>query len=133
MGRVIGDDGMERIEVGELGLGRAFSRFQGWLLQLRQRGIVLAVCSKNDDAVAREPFLKHPEMVLRLGDIAMFVANWGDKATNIREIREVIDVDYSAMVFLDDNPVERALVKQSFPTMAVPELPPDPCQYLSYL
>lgn len=132
-GGVIGDDGMERIEVGELGLGRAFSRFQGWLLQLRQRGIVLAVCSKNDDAVAREPFLKHPEMVLRLGDIAMFVANWGDKATNIREIREVIDVDYSAMVFLDDNPVERALVKQSFPTMAVPELPPDPCQYLSYL
>jgi predicted enzyme involved in methoxymalonyl-ACP biosynthesis len=72
-------------------------------------------------------------MVLRLGDIAMFVANWRDKASNIREIRDVIDVDYSAMVFLDDNPVERALVKESFPTMAVPELPPDPCQYLSYL
>jgi FkbH-like protein len=132
-GGVIGDDGLDRIQLGELGLGPAFSRLQGWLKLLKERGVVLAVCSKNEDAVAREPFLKHPEMKLRLEDIAVFVANWTDKATNIRSIREVIDVDYGAMVFLDDNPAERALVRESFPAMTVPDLPADPCEYLPYL
>lgn len=132
-GGVIGDDGVDRIQIGDLGLGPAFSRLQGWLKQLKERGIVLAVCSKNDDAVAREPFLRHPEMKLRLADIAVFVANWKDKATNIRSITEIIDVDYSSIVFLDDNPAERALVRESFPAMTVPELPADPCEYLPYL
>ncbi len=132
-GGVIGDDGLDRIQIGELGLGTAFSRFQGWIKQLKDRGIVLAVCSKNEDANAREPFLKHPDMVLRLEDIAVFVANWKDKATNIRAIREIVEVDFSAMVFLDDNPAERALVRESFPTMSVPELPADPCEYVSFL
>lgn len=132
-GGVIGDDGLERIQIGDLGLGLAFSRFQAWIKQLQERGIALAVCSKNDEANAREPFLKHPEMVLRMEDIAVFVANWNDKASNIRKIREIIDVDFSAIVFLDDNPAERALVRESFPTMSVPELPPDPCEYVSFL
>ena len=122
-GGVIGDDGLDRIQLGDLGLGPAFSRLQGWLKQLKERGIVLAVCSKNEDAAAREPFLKHPEMKLRLEDIAVFVANWADKATNIRSIKDIIDVDYGAMVFLDDDPAERALVRESFPAMTVPELP----------
>ena len=103
------------------------------LKQLRDRGIVLAVCSKNDEANAREPFLKHPDMVLRLEDIAVFAANWEDKASNIRRIKSIIDIDYGAMVFLDDNPAERALVRESFPTMTVPELPEDPSEYVSYL
>jgi FkbH-like protein len=132
-GGVIGDDGLDHIQIGELGLGVAFSQFQGWLKQLKDRGMVLAVCSKNEDATAREPFIKHPEMVLRLDDIAVFVANWKDKATNIRAIKEVVDVDFSATVFLDDNPVERALVRESFPSMTVPELPVDPCEYVSFL
>jgi FkbH-like protein len=132
-GGVIGDDGLDRIQIGELGLGMAFSRFQGWIKQLKDRGIVLAVCSKNEDAIAREPFLKHPDMVLHLQDIAVFIANWKDKATNIRAIREIVDVDFSAMVFLDDNPAERALVRESFPTMSVPEMPADPCEYVSFL
>src|SRR6185437_13261102 len=75
-GGVIGDDGMDRIQIGDLGLGLAFTAFQAWIKQLRDRGIVLAVCSKNDEANAREPFEKHPDMVLRLADIAVFMANW---------------------------------------------------------
>lgn len=132
-GGVVGDDGIDRIQIGDLGLGPAFTAFQSWLKQLRDRGIVLAVCSKNDDANAREPFLKHPDMVLRLDDIAVFVANWEDKATNIRRIKSIIDIDYSAMMFLDDNPAERQLVRESFPTLLVPELPEDPVEYVSYL
>src|SRR5581483_107894 len=132
-GGVVADDGLDRIQIGELGLGPAFTAFQSWLKQLRDRGIVLAVCSKNDDANAREPFLKHPDMVLRLEDIAVFVANWEDKANNIRRIKSVIDIDFGAMVFLDDNPAERHLVRESFPTMTVPELPEDPSEYVSYL
>jgi FkbH-like protein len=132
-GGVIADDGMERIQIGDLGLGPAFTALQSWLRQMRDRGIVLAVCSKNDDANAREPFLKHPDMVLRLDDIAVFVANWQDKATNIRHIKRIVDVDYGAMAFLDDNPAERALVRESFPALRVPEMPEDPSEYVSYL
>ena len=132
-GGVIGDDGLERIQLGELGLGPAFVAFQSWLKQLRDRGIVLAVCSKNTDAIAREPFLSHPDMVLKLEDIAVFMANWEDKATNIRRIKSIIDIDYSAMIFLDDNPAERQLVRESFPTMQVPDLPADPSEYVACL
>jgi len=132
-GGVIGDDGLDRIQIGDLGLGPAFVAFQSWLKQLRDRGIVLAVCSKNDEANAREPFIKHPEMVLRLEDIAVFMANWEDKATNIRRIKSIIDIDYGAMMFLDDNPVERQLVRESFPAMLVPDLPEDPCEYATSL
>jgi len=132
-GGVIGDDGLDRIQVGELGLGPAFTAFQSWLKQLRDRGIVLAVCSKNDEANAREPFLKHPDMLLHLEDIAVFMANWDDKATNIRRIKNIIDIDYGAMMFLDDNPAERQLVRESFPTMIVPELPADPSEYVTCL
>jgi len=132
-GGVVGDDGLDRIQIGDLGLGPAFTAFQSWLKQLRDRGIVLAVCSKNDEANAREPFLKHPDMVLRLEDIAVFLANWEDKATNIRRIKSIIDVDYGAMLFLDDNPAERQLVRESFPTMQVPELPEDPAEYLAFM
>ena len=132
-GGVIGDDGMDRIQIGELGLGRAFSSFQSWLKLMKDRGIVLAVCSKNEDANAREPFLKHPEMILRLDDIAVFVANWNDKASNIRFIKSIIDIDFGAMAFLDDNPVERQLVRESFPRMIVPELPEDPSEYVTFL
>ncbi|MDB6017062.1 MAG: hypothetical protein JWR19_1551 [Pedosphaera sp.] len=132
-GGVVADDGLDRIQIGELGLGPAFTAFQSWLKQLRDRGIVLAVCSKNDEANAREPFMRHPDMVLQLEDIAVFKANWQDKATNIREIKSIIDIDYGAMMFLDDNPAERHLVRESFPTMTVPELPEDPSEYVSYL
>ena len=82
-GGIIGDDGIEGIEIGDLGIGKAFTKFQQWVLQLKQRGIILAVCSKNTASIAREPFEKHPDMQLKLSDIALFVANWNNKVDNI--------------------------------------------------
>ena len=86
-GGVVGDDGLENIQIGDLGIGKAFSDLQAWLKQLKQRGILLAVCSKNYEHVAREVFENHPDMVLRLDDIAVFVANWENKVDNIRHIQ----------------------------------------------
>lgn len=132
-GGVIGDDGLEGIEIGELGTGHAFKEFQCWLKELTKRGIILAVCSKNDEDKAKEPFLKHPEMVLRLEDIAVFVANWEDKANNIKKIIDTLNLGMDSFVFIDDNPFERNLVRSMLPVIAVPELPEDPAEYLSYL
>jgi FkbH-like protein len=132
-GGVIGDDGMEGIQVGALGIGKAFTQFQKWLRELARRGIILAVCSKNNEDTAREPFLRHPEMVLRLDDIAVFVANWESKADNIARIRETLNIGFDAMVFLDDNPAEREIVRRHLPEVLVPELPEDPAAYLPFL
>ncbi len=132
-GGVIGDDGLSGIQIGELGLGHAFSDFQAWLKELKNRGMLLAVCSKNNDDIAREPFEKHPEMVLRLEDISMFVANWEDKASNIRNIQKTLNIGMDSLVFLDDNPFERDLVRSMIPEITVPELPEDPAMYLQYL
>ena len=112
-GGVIGDDGLEGIQVAQGDArGEAHLAVQRLALDLRQRGIVLAVCSKNTDEVAREPFEKHPEMLLKLEHIAVFQANWNDKATNIQAIAEELSLGLDAMVFLDDNPVERGLVRK---------------------
>ena len=132
-GGIIGDDGIENIQIGDLGIGKAFTEFQLWIKQLKQRGIILAVCSKNDEAFAKEPFQKHPDMVLRLDDIAVFVANWNNKADNIRYIQSVLNIGFDSMVFLDDNPFERSMVKTHIPEVTVPELPEDPAEYLPYL
>lgn len=132
-GGVIGDDGLNGIQIGELGNGPAFAHLQRWLKALRERGILLAVCSKNNEDAAKEPFLKHPEMVLRLDDISMFVANWEDKASNIRYIQQTLNIGMDSMVFLDDNPFERNLVRSMIPELTVPELPEDPALYVSYL
>jgi FkbH-like protein len=129
-GGVIGDDGIENIKVAQGdAIGEAHLAVQRLALELRQRGIVLAVSSKNTDAIARAPFEQHPEMLLRLDHIAVFQANWNDKATNIRAIAEELSLGLDAMVFLDDNPVERGLVRSLLPQVAVPELPEDPANY----
>lgn len=132
-GGVIGDDGLEGIQIGELGLGHAFEELQMWLKELKNRGILLAVCSKNNEAAAKEPFEKHPEMILRLDDFSMFVANWEDKASNIRYIQETLNIGMDSIVFLDDNPFERNQVREAIPQITVPELPEDPAMYLKYL
>jgi FkbH-like protein len=133
-GGVIGDDGIENIQLGHgLGIGKVFSELQQWLKRLKERGIILAVCSKNREETAKEPFLKHPEMVLKLDDIAVFKANWNNKADNIREIQSILNIGFDSMVFLDDNPAERALVRENIPGITVPELPEDPACYLEYL
>lgn len=132
-GGVIGDDGLNNIQIGELGLGHAFSEFQMWLKELKNRGIILAVCSKNNEDIAKEPFEKHPEMVLRLDDISMFVANWENKASNILNIQKTLNIGMDSIVFIDDNPFERNSVKAMIPDITVPELPEDPALYLSFL
>lgn len=132
-GGVIGDDGLGGIQIGELGKGHAFWNLQRWLKQLKEFGIILAVCSKNNEETAKEPFEKHEEMVLRLSDIAVFVANWNDKASNIRFIQETLNIGMDSIVFLDDNPFERELVKSMIPEIEVPNLPEDPALYLDYL
>ena len=133
-GGVVGDDGWENIQVGHgLGIGKAFSEFQQWVRKLKDRGIILCVCSKNDADKAREPFEKNPEMVLHLDDFAVFMANWDNKVDNIRTIREILNIGFDSMVFLDDNPFERNMVREGIPELCVPELPEDPGDYLEYL
>jgi FkbH-like protein len=129
-GGVIGDDGLDGIKVAQGDArGEAHLAIQRLALELRQRGIVLAVASKNTDEVARAPFERHPEMLLKLDHIAVFQANWNDKATNIRAIAEELSLGLDAMVFLDDNPAERGLVRKLLPQVSVPELPEDPAYY----
>ena len=132
-GGIIGDDGIENIEIGSLGIGKAFSEFQYWIKKLKNRGIIVAVCSKNTESVAKEPFEKHPDMVLHLEDIAVFIANWENKADNIRQIQSILNIGFDSMVFLDDNPFERNIVRENIPGICVPELPEDPADYLEYL
>lgn len=132
-GGVIGDDGLENIQIGALGIGKAFTEFQYWLKKLKNRGIILAVCSKNTGAVVMEVFETHPDMVLRAEDIAVFVVNWENKADNLRHIQSTLNISFDSMVFLDDSPFERNLVRENIPGITVPELPADPAEYLEYL
>ena len=133
-GGVIGDDGLEGIELGHgLGIGKAFTEFQMWVKKLKQRGIIICVASKNNEDTAKEPFEKHPDMVLKLDDIAVFMANWETKVDNIRAIQGILNIAFDSMVFLDDNPFERNMVRENIPGITVPELPEDPGKYLEYL
>ena len=133
-GGVIGDDGLEGIELGHgLGIGKAFTEFQMWIKKLKQRGIIICVASKNNENTAKEPFEKHPDMVLKLDDIAVFQANWETKVDNIRTIQGILNIGFDSMVFLDDNPFERNMVRENISGITVPELPEDPAQYLEYL
>ena len=129
-GGVIGDDGMEGIALGQGStLGEAFVAFQDYARELSRRGVILAVCSKNDEANAMEPFDKHPEMLLKRSDVASFVANWSDKAANIRAIAGELNIGLDSLVFVDDNPFERTLVRQELPMVAVPEVGDDPADF----
>lgn len=132
-GGIIGDDGMAGIGLGGDAMGEAFQLFQRYLLGLKQRGYVLAVCSKNNEENALEVFRSHPEMVLREEDIAIFVINWNDKASNIEYISRVLNLGLDSFVFLDDSPFERELVRTALPTVAVPELPDDIADYVATL
>jgi FkbH-like protein len=129
-GGIIGDDGLEGILIGHGDpTAEAHLEIQKIALQLRERGIVLAVSSKNEDATARKPFLDHPDMLIREKHIAVFQANWADKASNIKAIAETLSLGLESMVFLDDNPAERMQVRNELPEVAVPELPLDPALF----
>jgi FkbH-like protein len=133
-GGVIGDDGLEGIVIGQGdAAGEAYLDVQRMALALNERGIVLAVSSKNDEAIARRPFREHSEMLLREDRIAIFQANWADKASNVAAIAKELNLGLDAMVLVDDNPAERELVRSTFPDVAVPELPEDPSQYARYI
>lgn len=130
-GGVIGDDGIEGIVLGQgSAAGEAHLALQRYAKQLKERGVILAVCSKNDPAIAERAFRDHPEMILRRSDISAFVANWDDKAENLKTIADRLNIGLDSLVFVDDNPVERARIRQSLPTVAVPELPTDIAHYL---
>ena len=128
-GGVVGDDGVAGIQLGQGSpSGEAFLAFQRYASLLARRGIILAVCSKNDLSVAEAAF-NHPEMVLKRSDIAAFVANWEDKAGNLRRIASMLDIGLDSLVFVDDNPAERDIVRRELPQVAVPELPDDVADY----
>jgi FkbH-like protein len=129
-GGVIGDDGLEGIKLAQGdATGEAHLSVQQLALALRERGVVLAVSSKNTDSVARQPFIEHPDMLLKESHIAVFQANWDDKASNIRAIATELALGLESLVFLDDNPVERGLIRRELPEVAVPELDDDPANY----
>jgi FkbH-like protein len=133
-GGVIGDDGMSGIEIGGTHpRGEAFKQFQLAILSLAKRGVVLAVCSKNDYKNAAEPFEKHPEMILRLKDIACFRANWEPKSENLRHIAQELNLGLDSIVFVDDNPAEIEIVNQFVPEIETIWLGPDPAEYASQL
>ncbi len=126
-GGTIGEDGLAGLVLGQgSAAGESFLALQAYARDLSRRGIVLAICSKNDPDLARRPFAEHPDMLLRLSDFAAFVANWDDKATNLRRIAGELRLGLDALVFVDDNPFERALVREHLPMVAVPEVPDEP-------
>jgi len=131
---VIGDDGVEGILIGNGdATGEAYLHIQRMALELRSRGVVLVVSSKNEDEVARLPFRTHPDMLLKEEHFAEFQANWLDKASNIKLMSEKLSLGLDSFVFLDDNPAERMQVRRELPSVAVPELPDDPALYVSTL
>ncbi len=132
-GGVVGEDGVGGIILGSSGAGEAYRDFQRYIKTLRKRGVLLAVCSKNNDADARAPFFSHPDSILGLGDFAAFVANWDSKDENLRRIATQLRIGLDSFVFLDDNPVEREWVRRRLPEVEVPELPADPSEFISAL
>ncbi len=133
-GGIVGDDGVEGLVLGQgSALGEGFAHFQDYARELSRRGVILAVNSKNDEANALEPFDRHPEMVLKRSDIASFAANWRDKPANLRAIADDLNIGIDSLVFVDDNPFERELVRRELPMVAVPEISDDPASYAQTL
>ncbi len=133
-GGIVGDDGVEGLVLGEgSAVGEAHLALQRYARQLKDRGVILAVCSKNDPAIAADAFSRHPEMHLRRDDIAAFVANWDPKPENLKLIAQRLNIGLDSLVFVDDNPAERAAVREALPMVAVPELPGDASLYVPCL
>lgn len=121
-GGVVSEDGVEGLELGhETPLGESYLAWQRYILDLRDRGVILAVCSKNDEDIAKSGFT-HPDCLLKPDDFISFQANWEPKPENIRQIATEINIGLDSLVFLDDNPAERAIVRSQLPMVAVPEV-----------
>lgn len=133
-GGIVGDVGWENVKVGgHDGMGEAFAEFQRALKALESRGVVLGIVSKNEEAVALEAFRRHPEMVLRLDDFAGWRINWDDKARNVVDLVDELNLGLQSVVFIDDNPVERDRVRQALPEVLVPDWPEDKMLYAQAL
>jgi FkbH-like protein len=133
-GGTVGEDGMDGLHLGPgHAAGEAFAAFQRYLKGLRARGILLAVCSKNDDHVARGCFASHHGMVLKHEDVACFVANWQSKAENLETIARTLNIGLDSLVFVDNSPEERHLVRMMRPEVTVVELSDDPADYVRQL
>lgn len=128
-GGVVGDDGIEGLELGDDWPGSAYKAFQRAVLGLRDRGILLALASKNDESVATNALRTHPEMLIGWDDLAAVRINWDPKSESMRSIAEELNIGVDALVLFDDNPVERAEVRASLPQAAVIEVPSDPTGY----
>ena len=129
-GGVIGDDGIKNIKIGYKDkISLSFLNFQKYLKKLKSRGILLAVCSKNNEKIAKDAF-KKKNMPLKLSDFVSFKANWNDKATNIKEISKELNLSMDSFVFFDDNPIERDIVRKNIPELSVPEINNDPSKYI---
>lgn len=133
-GGVVGDDGYDGIMLDPNdSLGEAYRFFQKYILSLKERGVILSVCSKNNEATAKEPFEKNSNMLIKLTDISCFTANWDDKVTNIRRIAEELNIGIDSLVFFDDNPAEREIVRMHLPEVTVVDVPEDPAYYAKAL
>jgi FkbH-like protein len=133
-GGVIGEDGLDGIAVGPgTPEGEAYLQLQQYLLELKRRGVLLAVCSKNNPEDAQLPFLHHPHMALRREDFAAFHVNWDNKAANLRAMAQELSLGLDSFVFLDDNPLEREWVRSQLPEVAVVELGASPLDFLRQL
>lgn len=132
-GGIIGEDGINNIQLSKDGLGKAFTDFQREILKLHERGIILAICSKNTENIALNAINKHPNMVLKTDNFAIMKINWYNKADNIREIAEELNIGLDSLVFFDDSRQERELVSKELPEVCVPDLPEDPVEYANFI
>lgn len=132
-GSILGEDGIEGIKIGGTYPGNAFREFQFRLLNLYHQGIMLAACSKNNEEDVLEVWENHPDMVLRKKHFAAWRINWQNKAQNIREIAQELNIGLDSMVLFDDNPAERELVRQQLPEVMTPEMPEDPMDFAPFL
>ena len=131
-GGVLGEDGVDGIKLGGDYPGKAYSYWQRALLQLERNGVILAVCSKNNEADVDEAWQNNPHMILKRENFSSLRINWQDKATGISEIAEELNIGLDSIVFLDDNPVERELIKQALPQVEVPEFPLKPYRLMPF-
>lgn len=132
-GGVVGEDGLKNLQLGVVSPGNSFLAFQQAILDLHDRGIILAINSKNNYEEAMEVIRTHPNMVLKERHFSVFKINWNDKADNLRAIAKELNIGVDAMVFLDDDPVNRVFVRGSLPEVDVPDLPENPSQYAKFL
>jgi FkbH-like protein len=132
-GGVVGEDGPQGIVLAEEGPGLAFTEFQEELAHLSQKGVLLAICSKNNEEDALEALRSHPAMRLREDSFAARRINWQDKAQNLKELAAELNIGLDSFVFVDDSPAERSLVRMSHPEVHVPEWPDDPGEYKAAL